>query len=201
MVSCLIGSQRLQESMALDRNGSIARTMLRASNASYRSLALAFVLSGCASTSSVPDASPSPDRVAILLAADDNLIVPGERVGPVFLGMTEQQLYHKLGEPTRTRTAPGTVNYSYPTLQVDVDAVTHKVWEIDPSGSRYSTAEGVAEGSSSLAVRTQLVGPYSNRSVPGYTIHDYANGLTVWVVDSTGKVSGLSVWRPGHFHY
>jgi len=83
-------------------------------------LALALVSIGCATTANVPDGSLSPDRTAELLAVNDNLIVPGQRIGPVFLGMTEQQLYHKLGEPTSTLTAPGTVNYLYPTLQVCV---------------------------------------------------------------------------------
>jgi hypothetical protein len=170
-------------------------------------LASALVFVGCATTANAPDASPSPEHVAGLLTINDNLIVPGERIGPVFLGMTEQQLYHKLGEPTTTMTAPGTVNYAYPTTQlsVSVDAVTHKVWEIDldtaEGTTRYSTAEGIKAGSSSLAVRTQLVGPYSTRDlVGGVMLLDYASGMTL-LLHSNGIVTNISVWTPGHFHY
>jgi len=34
--------------------------------------------------------------------ASDHLIVSGARVGPVFLGMTEADLYKKLGSPAKT---------------------------------------------------------------------------------------------------
>src|SRR6266498_1128743 len=32
----------------------------------------------------------------------DHLIIPGVRIGPVFLGMTERELYQKLGNPSNT---------------------------------------------------------------------------------------------------
>jgi len=159
------------------------------------------LLTACASTPTDSKMSLSPERIASLLAANDNIVVPGERVGAVFLGMTDQQLYKKLGEPTKAMTSPGTVAYMYPTLLVDVDPVTHKVWEINTTNGRYSTAEGITIGSSSLAVHTQLVGSYILRSLGGdKTLNDYANGLTV-MLDSNGDVFGLTVWIPGHAHF
>ena len=165
-----------------------------------RLLAPALALVGCASTATLSDAPPSPELVARLLVVDDNLVVPGQRIGPVFLGMTEQQLYKKLGEPDQTMTASGTVNYTYPTLQVCVDAVSHRVWEIDAHTSKYSTAEGITIQSSGLAVRARLIERYSIRSLPGVTFQDYPSGLTL-TLNGDGNVHTLSVWNPGHFHY
>jgi hypothetical protein len=165
-------------------------------------LASALVLLGCATTDrTVSAAPPSPEVVARLLAVNDSLVVPGQRIGPVFLGMTEQQLYQKLGAPNETMTGSATVNYEYPTLQVCVDATTHLVWEIDTHTSGYSTVEGITLESSGLAVRAQLVGNHGTRSLPGgITYQDYSSGLTV-TLNGRGNVSNLSVWNPGHFHY
>jgi hypothetical protein len=51
----------------------------------------ASLLAACASTSSVPDVALSPEHIASLMAINDNLMLPGERIGPVFLGMTGVQ--------------------------------------------------------------------------------------------------------------
>jgi hypothetical protein len=160
------------------------------------------ILAACADGGGIKMVQRSDQDVARLLSVNDNLIVPGERIGPVFLGMTETQLYKKLGEPSQTNAAPTHVAYVYPTLVVEIDTGTHKVWYVgNTSNSGYSTAEGIKIGSSGLAVRTQLAGQYSSRvPAPNYSQNDYANGLSV-LLTSDGSVYGLSVWIPGGAHW
>src|SRR6266480_3999436 len=71
----------------------------------------------------------SDQEVAILMSINDNLIVPGDRVGPVFLGMTEADLFKKLGDPSKTvRGDSGEwIWYTWGELQVEVTPSIHKV--------------------------------------------------------------------------
>jgi len=92
--------------------------------------------------------------------ASDHLIVPGERIGPIFIGMTETQLYQKLGNPSNTvRGSNGAwILYEYKNLGLStiVNPYTHKVntVQITQSDSPYSTREGITGGSSELQVQT-----------------------------------------------
>ena len=62
----------------------------------------------------------TPLAAAILMASaacasaspelNDNLIVPGERVGNVELGMTLAELFNRRGAPSRTIPIPGTAS-------------------------------------------------------------------------------------------
>lgn len=91
--------------------------------------------------------------------ASDHLIVPGERIGPIFIGMTETQLYQRLGDPSETvRGNDGTwIEYDYNNLGLSIyaDPATHKVYTIGTQGdnSPYSTREGIRVGSSELQVQ------------------------------------------------
>ena|ERR1039457_4347804 len=160
----------------------------------------ALILTGCATGGGFRMVQRSDQDVTRLMAINDNTIVPGDRIGQVFLGMTEDQLYQRLGEPSKTQTASGTVDYVYPSLNVNVDAITHKVWEIDMQNPAYSTVEGISIGSSGLALRTKIREQYTQRSLASFTNNDYPSGLTV-TLNSIGDVAGLSVWIPGEFHY
>ena len=157
------------------------------------------ILTGCATGGGVKMVQRSDQDVARLMAINDNTIVPGDRIGQVFLGMTEDQLYQRLGEPSKTQTAPGTVGYAYPSLNVQVDAITHKVWEIDTYNPAYSTVEGISIGSSGLALRTKIREHYTERGSDSSKDNVYPSGLTV-MLNPIGVV-GLSVWIPGGFHY
>ena len=122
-------------------------------------------LAGCANMD--PGVSLSDADVTRLMAVNDNLIVPGERIGPVFIGMTETQLYQKLGNPsTTTRGDDGTwVRYEYDSLVlgIQVNPSTHKVNYVDNyffGGNRgnvenfpYATSEGITVGSSELQIQ------------------------------------------------
>jgi hypothetical protein len=91
--------------------------------------------------------------------ASDHLIVPGQRIGPIFIGMTETQLYQRLGNPSETtRGKDGTwIEYDYNNLGLTIyaDPATHKVYMIETGreDSPYSTREGIRVGSSELQIQ------------------------------------------------
>jgi hypothetical protein len=121
----------------------------------------ALLLTACASTGGDPGVSLSPEHTASLMAINDNLIVPGERIGPIFIGMTETELYRKMGDPSKTvRGDDGTwLRYWYDSahLSAQVNPSTHKVNVIDNYQEEYfpyATREGVAIGWTELHLQT-----------------------------------------------
>jgi len=126
----------------------------------YQCIALAFsvgavavsLLSSCATITSSGLTSNSSG-----LTGDDHLIVPGERVGPIRLGMSEQELI-QLGTPSNVQPLPYPddtpgILYTYKAqlLDVNVERTSRRVIRIDVgwNGScvGYHTAEGVTCGS------------------------------------------------------
>jgi hypothetical protein len=165
-------------------------------------------LAGCANTD--PGVSLSATDVDRLMAANDNLIVPGERIGPVFIGMTETQLYQKLGNPsTTTRGDDGTwVRYEYDSLVLglQVNPSTHKVNYVDNyffGGNRgnvenfpYSTREGITVGSSELQIQTlpwKLYSKQQGKYAPQCWTFQYTG---IRISTCNGKVTSIGVHSP-----
>ncbi len=74
------------------------------------------ILAGCDTVQTTQ--APPVDHTR-LMAVNDNLIVPGQRIGPVFLGMTEAELYSKLGNLTANSAIPPILL----TVMTDLDMV------------------------------------------------------------------------------
>lgn len=158
----------------------------------------ALIIVAC--TSAPPSMQRSDQDVARLMAIDDKLIVPGERVGPVFLGMSDADLYKKFGNPSESKlTGTGFSAYFYSTFMVYVGVSTHKVASItSPVGntgySGYATREGIKVGSSGLEVQAKL--PPSTLTLdspaPGYSRYNYRRGM-VLSLDPSGKVFNIEV--------
>jgi len=167
--------------------------------------AFMLILVGCASASSGP--SLSAENVARLMAVNDNLIVPGERMGPIFIGMTETELYQKLGNPSKTvRGQAGTwIAYEYGSigLSSQVDPATHRVNVVDNFGFYgehkvipYHTEEGITLGSSELRVQTlpwKLAWKISEKLWP-HCWHFQYTGIRISTCD--GSVIGITVFEP-----
>lgn len=158
----------------------------------------ALIMTAC--TSGPPSMQRSEQDVARLMAIDDNLIVPGERIGPVFLGMTDADLYKKFGNPSESKlTGTGFSAYFYDTFMVYVGVSTHKVASItSPAGnnrhSGYATREGIKVGSSGLEVQAKLP-PTTltvDSPVAGYSRYNYRGGM-VLSLDPSGKVYTIEV--------
>jgi hypothetical protein len=164
----------------------------------------ALVLAACAGGAGVQTRRISDQDVARLMAVHDNLIVPGERVGPVFFGMTEAQLYQKMGNPDQSGPMDNgaTIFYVWRDISVDVHTSTHTVFLIGVSGPSYATAEGVSTGTSELALKSKLGPPagerlaYTDKATLKLCYNSGSNsGLTAFVDE--GKVTRFVLFPPG----
>jgi hypothetical protein len=126
-------------------------------------------------------------------AQTDNLIVPGVRIGPVNLGISDTAVYNKFGNPTSTSydDNDATINHFYPTFIVTIDRDSHKVIQVTTSDPRYATDNGIKVGISNLAAATKLGIPPANcdRQVGC----NYRSEQGLWL-DVKGDQSVRSIW-------
>jgi hypothetical protein len=124
------------------------------------------------------------------LVGDDHIIVPGERVGPIRLGMSEQELL-KLGTPEGPEPVPLStwhdaqvpgIRYKFGgrTIWVYLDRASHHVVEIDVGYhgdcGGYHTEEGISCGSAKVFnVVGALGGPSKRRK------WDFGNHQVMWL--------------------
>ena len=175
--------------------------------------ALLLALFGCATPKNpepdVPrETKPQPAEIAL----HDKLVVPGERAGPIVLGMPLRKLIEVVGEPvssspSRIPSGRSALLYRYAdpdaspegALQVMVreyDATVYSI-QIDRIES-FQTREGVRHGSSEALVRATFGKPQSQSEAGSGALaraYCYLNGLAVQF-DDTGHVEGLTVF-PG----
>ncbi|MDR7562797.1 MAG: hypothetical protein QN172_04600 [Armatimonadota bacterium] len=87
------------------------------------------------------------------------LIVPGQRVGPVVLGMRMVQVFQYLGPPAAQARSEGSGRFFWPqrgiTVRVDVEGHVDAIFVEHP---RYRTAQGLGVGSE-LAELLRTFGP------------------------------------------
>src|ERR1700730_6859535 len=125
-------------------------------------------------------------------AKDGNLIVPGVRIGPISLGMSDADVYKILGDPTQTMTEGvdmgRAIQYVFPKLTVVVSRATHKVTSVITLDPGYSTAEGIKVGSSGLAVSTKLGIPPG--PCEGGCNYNYPNGISLGI-NPDGRVRAI----------
>jgi hypothetical protein len=139
-------------------------------------------------------------------APNDRLIVPGERVGPLKLGMTEQDLF-KIAVPNTTRPMGKWIFYWYGQLQVIVDESSRTC--IVSEDSSYRMANGLKNGSSMHEVQAALgpagsikANPFFNNAPIQLYYHsgnlsfDFVRGTTM--ADRPGNtVQRIGVQLPG----
>ena len=137
----------------------------------------------------------SDQTTAQLMAVSDSTIVPGLRAGRVFLGMSEEQLYARLGSPFRSEVTDNGKNvlYYYPDLTVGVKSKTHQVGMIYVVGHSYSTEGGVTVGVPELAVKSMLGQPVAEFGDNRQRVFCY-DGVEALV--KNGSINGLWVF-PG----
>ena len=176
-------------------------------------VALLLALGACATPkkaeSDAPRAAPPP---AAEVPIRDRFIIPGERVGPILLGMPLQRLIEVVGEPVSSTAAriPGgrsALLYRYADPDASPDgALLVMVREADQTVysvqldriESFQTREGVRYGSSEARVRASFGKPQSiQESGAGQMprAYCYLIGLAVRL-DATGNVENLTVF-PG----
>ena len=176
-------------------------------------------LAACASTKKEP--APPPAKVeapAVESLLHDKTVIPGIRVGPVFLDMPLRNLIEVFGEPvsgTNSRMPGGrpALLYRYPDPGAADGAILVLVREHDQTVysiqvdriESFQTREGVRFGSSEALVRAsfgkpQSVGQIAATGQDGATavmrMYCYLNGLAVRL-NASGNVEALTVFPGG----
>jgi len=190
-------------------------------NPYLRLLWVAFVLLALTACASKKEPEPPPAKVEAPAAENllqDKTVMPGMRVGPVFLDMPLRQVIEVFGEPvsgTDSRLPGGrpALLYRYPDPIAADGAILVLVREHDQTVysiqveriENFQTREGVRFGSSEALVRAsfgkpQSVGETTVTGQGGATavmrIYCYLNGLAVRL-DASGKVEALTVFPGG----
>jgi hypothetical protein len=134
---------------------------------------------------------------ALSQAQNDHQIVPGQRVGPVTIGMSAADLYRAMGEPTKSRNYANGAGYSWGGLQANLGA-DGRVIEILVLDGSYLLVGGLAVGSSQLALSVKRPQPAWSKAdlPPGASKYCYSDGLVVWT-DPSGSIQTIDVVPPG----
>ncbi len=137
--------------------------------------------------------------VAVLAAActsapltlNDDLVVPGERIGEVEIGMSLANLLALKGAPRKTTPIPATAatTYFFDGLTVAAD---DRVYWIIAKDKRFRTASGVSIGVEQIYARASYGRPDCVVTKPRTTVYDYGD-FYFDVDNSTGKVVLLGV--------
>ena len=157
---------------------------------------LILLLSGCASGPSLQEMKAAdPPK-------DDNLIVPGWRVGKVYLGMTSRELVASMGEPSSTKPGETLTHFFWKNAELgaSLNKKADRVDSIMFEDERYKTAEGIRVGLSELSVVAKLGQPQA--SGDGY--HCYKSGIMLRFREPSrgipyqvtfGEVKPREAWR------
>jgi hypothetical protein len=90
---------------------------------------------------------------------DDHLIVPGQRIGPVVIGMGPSELLQALGAPDQSNTNKFATQYVYPSRGFCIWSRNNRVDMISISDSSYHTPNGIHPGSSELELQAAMGAP------------------------------------------
>jgi hypothetical protein len=131
----------------------------------------------------------------------DKLIVPGQRIGPVRLGMTTAELYRAMGDPTKMYEYTNEVGQhcEYPGLAVDVKR--GRVYTVTALSAEFSTVEGVRVGDSQLAMEAKLGSPIKKTmwaqpaAAPEWGFW-YGRGKGMEIRINAGVIRYIEVWPP-----
>jgi hypothetical protein len=118
-------------------------------------------------------ATPAP-------APRDTLIVPGERVGPLALGMTATDLAGAVGTPPQALQQGKDTVYSWGDVTAQISEGASGVDVITVNDPRYETSNHIRVGLASLAATAVLGQPAKRTGSPALETLDY-EGLTVVV--------------------
>jgi hypothetical protein len=112
-------------------------------------------------------------------ATSDNLIVPGERVGPIALGMSQAQLTAAMGIAEVLHQGSATT-YSWGQVTAEIGDNSPGVETITVNDPRYDTPGHVHVGLAAVAAMAVLGQPTKKTSTQGLDTFDY-DGLAVLV--------------------
>jgi hypothetical protein len=112
--------------------------------------------------------------------------VPGQRVGPVTIGIDAGELYRRMGNPVSS----SSYCYTFASLAACMVPATNRVGNVTARDTKYVTREGIRIGSAMLEVQAKL-GPPTRSYFQGEQLC-YAQGLFIYP-DQNGFVKSIGV--------
>lgn len=126
------------------------------------------------------------------LTLDDDLVVPGERIGEVQIGMPLATLLAVKGNPITTAPISGTDATTYTFQDGLTVGAQDEVYWIIAEDARFHTASGVRPGVEQIFARASFGKPRCVETRTETTLYDY--GKVYFDVDNLqGKVKSLGV--------
>ncbi|RYG33225.1 MAG: hypothetical protein EON93_09950 [Burkholderiales bacterium] len=126
------------------------------------------------------------------LTLDDNLVVPGERIGEVQIGMPLATLLAVKGNPVTTAPISGTDATTYTFTDGLTVGAQDEVYWIIAEDARFHTSGGVRPGVEQIFARASFGKPRCVETRGETTVYDY--GKIYFDVDNAqGKVKSLGV--------
>ena len=150
---------------------------------------LCIALGGCAAKGS----QPGLDEVGN--AELDDLIVPGRRVGPVSIGMSEAAMRQLMGQPLETHQTEDSRMYEFRQMSVVVPTNTRRVELVIVPAPFYKTLTGITVGDEEAKISAALGKPARQTGRGVYVTTCYANGLVFNYYN--GTVENIVVRTPG----
>lgn len=131
------------------------------------------------------------------------LIVPGQGIGPVTLGMTSAEVFRALGDPTSSNMKENTHTWTQEDASLTVVMNRGAVEKVYAQGSNanYRTANGVGLGSTDLGITATLGEPskrYNLRDSDGqtYAVELIYTKMGIWFrCDNSGHVDMVVIER------
>jgi hypothetical protein len=123
--------------------------------------------------------------------SSDNLIVPGQRIGRITIGMPVAEVYAVLGAPTKTFKLESQTQYLYSDVNVIIEDSTQQVGLAGAVSSKYKTREGVGIGSADIEVRAKLGNFSTVKQIPNGAAYCYQSAM--FIVTRNGVVEQLAV--------
>lgn len=126
------------------------------------------------------------------LTLDDNLVVPGERIGEIQIGMPLATLLAVKGNPVTTAPISGTDATTYTFADGLTVGAQDEVYWIIAEDARFHTSSGVRPGVEQIFARASFGKPRCVETRGETTVYDY--GKVYFDVDNAmGKVKRLGV--------
>ncbi|RYY98618.1 MAG: hypothetical protein EON61_19095 [Alphaproteobacteria bacterium] len=126
------------------------------------------------------------------LTLDDNLVVPGERIGEVQIGMPLATLLAVKGNPITTAPISGTDATTYTFDDGLTVGAQDEVYWIIAEDARFHTSSGVRPGVEQIFARASFGKPRCVESRGETTVYDYGD-IYFDVDNAIGKVKRLGV--------
>jgi hypothetical protein len=164
-------------------------------SARHRAVAFALVaalVAGC-QQGAAPGSPPEPAPTPIF----DHAILPGQRVGPMSLGMTDDALVEVEGKAESRVDRAGEIEYHYADFSVIVNTDTRRVTRILVTSGQYALEVGASVGMKEGEVTLLIGGPCDSDEQqivvgPERVRRREYRGLTI-VVDEYDTVSRIEV--------